>query len=191
MRFKTVVQLFPLGIFAAFLAGFANPAHPRFGLPPTEGLHGILLHLVNGLWVMGCFAADYPKVVLAIIGLWVLTIGVRVIAAMLPVQKDPQRMYTSGQRQIGFARSDGRCELEGWLWRRCQKPAGHGDHYFPWSKGGATDMANFVSACVTCNLSKGARIPTTFERVRLERRRRKYFTPGVPIRAGNKVAVPR
>lgn len=189
MRLKAIVQIVPVAFVVTLLASLTDPVHPTFGAPPTEGLHGVLLHFVNGLWVLGCFAADYPKVVLVLIGLCLLVAGVRIIAAMKPVQKDPQRMFTSGQRQMGFARSGGQCELEGWFWMRCRRPAQHGDHWFPWSKGGTTDMQNFVSGCALCNLSKGAHVPTALQRLRLERRRRAYFPAAVPRRAGNKVTT--
>lgn len=102
--------------------------------------------------------------------------------------KDPTRMFTANQRSEGFARAGGRCELESWAFIRCRKDAHHGDHHYPWSKGGATSMANFTAACVRCNTSKGAKLPGFFSTIRMEARRRKYFPAGIPVKAGQRFA---
>lgn len=102
--------------------------------------------------------------------------------------KDPTRMFTANQRTEGFARAGGRCEFEAWAFARCKKPAHHGDHHYPWSKGGATSMSNFTAACVRCNTSKGAKLPGFFSTMRLEARRRKYFPAGIPVKAGQRFA---
>ena len=36
----------------------------------------------------------------------------------------------------------------------------HMDHRIPWSRGGTNDPSNIVAVCLSCNLSKGARLPT-------------------------------
>lgn len=100
--------------------------------------------------------------------------------------KDPTRMFSQAQRLEGFARAGGICELDGAWFIRCRKPAHHGDHWYPWSKGGATSMTNFVAACVRCNTSKGAKLPGFFATQRIEARRRRYFAAGVPTKAGQK-----
>lgn len=93
---------------------------------------------------------------------------------------DPQRAFTGPQRTTGFARADGRCEFDGALFfLRCSRDAHHADHFYPWSKGGATSMQNLVAACAACNLSKGPKMLSAFYRKRIERRRRKYFTVGM------------
>ena len=102
--------------------------------------------------------------------------------------KDPTRMFTPNQRLEGFARAGGRCEFEAWMFIRCHKDAHHGDHHYPWSKGGATSMANFTAACVRCNTSKGAKLPGFFSTIRMEARRRKYFPAGIPVKAGQRFA---
>ncbi|PPG14384.1 HNH endonuclease [Rathayibacter rathayi] len=87
---------------------------------------------------------------------------------------------TDPQRTAGFARADGRCEFDGALFFvRCPRDAHHADHFYPWSKGGATSMQNLVAACAACNLSKGPKMLSAFYRKRIERRRRKYFTVGM------------
>lgn len=102
-----------------------------------------------------------------------------------PGPKDPTRLFSASQRREGFDRAGGQCEL-GTMFRRCRRPAHHGDHWYPWSKGGSTSMANFVAACVKCNLSKGAKVPGAWETMRLESRRRKYFAAGLNTKAGER-----
>lgn len=99
-------------------------------------------------------------------------------------EKDPQRAFTAIQRSEGFARAGGRCEFKKFAFFRCGGNAEHGDHFFPWSRGGASSAENFVAACARCNLSKGARQPSVFVKHALERRRRRYFPAGVNTRAG-------
>ncbi len=62
-------------------------------------------------------------------------------------RRDPVRRFTRQQRREGMSRAGGLCELEGRFRRRCSRPAEHGDHFYPWSKGGATSMQNFVATC--------------------------------------------
>lgn len=102
-------------------------------------------------------------------------------------QKDPQRMFSAAQRLEGFSRAGSQCELESVWFKRCTRRASHGDHHYPHSKGGATSMMNFTAACVRCNTSKGAKVPTSLATWRLERRRRGYFPAGVPVAAGQRI----
>lgn len=102
-------------------------------------------------------------------------------------QKDPQRMFSAAQRQEGFSRAGSQCELESVWFKRCTRRASHGDHHYPHSKGGATSMMNFTAACVRCNTSKGAKVPTALATWRLERRRRGYFPAGIPVTAGQRM----
>lgn len=103
------------------------------------------------------------------------------------VAKDPRRMYSSSDRAEGFSRTKGRCEFDGWLIiNRCHRPAAHGDHWLPWSTGGATTMGNFVSACVRCNTSKGAKSPTWGQTMRVTLRRQFYFPQGLRRKPGER-----
>lgn len=45
-------------------------------------------------------------------------------------RKDPVRLYSREDRQVGFKRAKGRCEMDGWFWMRCHRKAEHGDHWF-------------------------------------------------------------
>ncbi|WP_426006354.1 HNH endonuclease [Paenarthrobacter sp. NyZ202] len=89
-------------------------------------------------------------------------------------RRDPIRRFSRQQRRTGMARANGQCELESAFGGRCSRPAEHGDHYYPWSKGGATSLRNFAAACSRCNRAKGARLPTPGQQARLEKRRRSY-----------------
>lgn len=144
--------------------------------------------LVQGLVLSGVAAWDHPRAALLVAAVVCLPFLAARIASWVPRQvvKDPQRMYTTAQRQAGFARAEGRCEMEDFFFLRCERTAEHGDHWFPWSKGGATDMANFVAGCAKCNIAKSDRTPTFFETQRLAFRRRKYFPAALEPTPGNR-----
>lgn len=110
-------------------------------------------------------AAIAPGVVLVALG---ITAGI--ITSRDVRRRDPVRRFTKQRRREGMARADGQCEL-GVGSRRCSRPAEHGDHFYPWSKGGSTSLQNFVAACSRCNRSKAARIPSPSAQLRIERRR--------------------
>ncbi|MFB9714701.1 HNH endonuclease signature motif containing protein [Arthrobacter methylotrophus] len=73
---------------------------------------------------------------------------------------------------------------------RCSRPAEHGDHFYPWSKGGATSLQNFVAACSRCNRAKGAQIPSPSQQKRLERRRLGYVNARELVRVGERRGLP-
>ncbi|WP_281452819.1 HNH endonuclease [Paenarthrobacter nitroguajacolicus] len=85
-----------------------------------------------------------------------------------------------------MVRAGGQCELESGYRRRCTKAAEHGDHFYPWSKGGATSLRNFVAACAHCNRRKSARIPSPGMLTRLERRRATYVGTGMTGAVGER-----
>ncbi|GAA4033931.1 hypothetical protein GCM10023063_17250 [Arthrobacter methylotrophus] len=132
-------------------------------------------------------ANPVPFVLVA--GVVVLIYAGRAAARNRPFPTDPSRLFSAVQRTEGFARAGGQCELDGiFFFTRCKGKAHHGDHHYPWSKGGSTSMTNFVAACARCNTSKGAKIPTAWATMRMEARRRKYFPQGVPVKAGERFA---
>ncbi len=114
----------------------------------------------------------------------VLFIAAAVVHSRDVRRRDPVRRFSRQQRREGMARAGGQCEMESGLRRRCSRPAEHGDHFFPWSKGGSTTLQNFVAACASCNRAKAARIPSPGQQARMERRRREYAAPGDPISVG-------
>jgi 5-methylcytosine-specific restriction endonuclease McrA len=145
--------------------------------------------LGDGLGVAWSLMSSHPKVTLVLFGCVALLALASFLASKVQqnVTKDPQRMYTKAQRMQAAAQSGGQCEMEGFLWFRCRRPGAHGDHFYPHSLGGATDMANLVWACQQCNLRKGAKVPTWGQKIRLERRRKRYFPENIRVEVGNKV----
>ena len=120
----------------------------------------------------------------------VLIIAAAVINARDVRRRDPVRRFTRQQRRAGMARAGGVCEMETGFGRRCSRAAEHGDHFYPWSKGGSTSLQNFVAACSRCNRAKGARIPSPGQRMRLERRRRTYVPPDSAVAVGERQPLP-
>jgi 5-methylcytosine-specific restriction endonuclease McrA len=116
----------------------------------------------------------------------VLIIVAIVIHARDIRRRDPVRRFSREQRREGIARAGAQCEMEAGLGRRCSRPAEHGDHFFPWSKGGSTTLQNFVAACARCNRAKGARIPSPSQQARMERRRREYVAPAGSVSVGER-----
>lgn len=117
-------------------------------------------------------------------------VGLVIVAAVVHGQdvrrRDPVRRFTRQQRREGMARAANLCEMEAGFRRRCSRPAEHGDHFYPWSKGGSTSLQNFVAACARCNRAKGARIPSPGQQERIERRRRDYVGPDGPVSVGER-----
>jgi hypothetical protein len=120
----------------------------------------------------------------------VLTITAAVIKARDVRRRDPVRGFTRQQRRKGMARAEGQCEMEAGFRRRCSRPAEHGDHFYPWSKGGSTSLQNFVAACSRCNRAKGARIPSPAQQERLKRRRRTYVPLEDAVSVGERRPLP-
>ncbi|MET3773180.1 HNH endonuclease [Arthrobacter nitrophenolicus] len=143
--------------------------------PSTAG--EVLGNLVNGV-VAAAALPGVAAVVLGIVAAVLISRDVR--------RRDPVRRFTRQQRREGMARAGGQCELEAGFGRRCTRPAEHGDHFYPWSKGGSTSLQNFVAACARCNRAKRARIPSPGQQQRLERRRRDYVTSGALVSVGER-----
>jgi hypothetical protein len=143
----------------------------------TEVMHGMLESVLAAAALPGAF-------------LVVLVIVAAVIRAQDLRRRDAVRRFTRQQRREGMARAAGLCEMEAGFRRRCSRPAEHGDHFYPWSKGGSTSLQNFVAACARCNRAKGARIPSPGQQERIERRRRDYFMPEGSVSVGERQPLP-
>lgn len=123
--------------------------------------------------------------------LWWALVAIVVIAIIFTAARkrsaarDPRRMFTTNERVAGFARAGNQCEFSRWVFFRCTRTASHGDHFIPWSRGGATTMRNFVAACATCNTTKGAAMPSRLARALMAARRAAYFPAGIPRDAGD------
>ncbi|WP_455835710.1 HNH endonuclease [Pseudarthrobacter siccitolerans] len=136
---------------------------------------------------------DSVVAAVALPGVAVVVLGIvgAVMNARDVRRRDPVRRFTRQQRREGMARAGGQCEMESGFGRRCSRPAEHGDHFYPWSKGGSTSLQNFVAACARCNRAKRARIPSPAQQQRLERRRRDYVPPSsFSISVGERQPLP-
>jgi 5-methylcytosine-specific restriction endonuclease McrA len=105
-------------------------------------------------------------------------------------RRDPVRRFTRQQRREGMARAGGQCEMEAGFRRRCSRLAEHGDHFYPWSKGGSISLQNFVAACSRCNRAKGAQITSPAQQKRLEARRRTYVVLEAAVPVGERQPLP-
>jgi hypothetical protein len=138
----------------------------------------------------GLFDSVVAAVTLPGVTLLVLVIAAAVVTSRDVRRRDPVRRFTRQQRREGMARAGGTCELEAGFGRRCGRPAEHGDHFYPWSKGGSTSPQNFVAACARCNRAKRARIPSPAQQQRMERRRREYLPPSSSVSVGERQPLP-
>jgi 5-methylcytosine-specific restriction endonuclease McrA len=151
----------------------ANAAGSRSAATVAEILRGMVDGVVAAVTVPGLF-------------LVVLTVVAAVIRARDLKRRDPVRRFSRQQRREGLARAGGQCEMESGLRRRCPRSAEHGDHFYPWSKGGSTSLQNFVAACARCNRTKGARVPSPGQQARIERRRRGDVAPAGSVSVGGR-----
>lgn len=113
-----------------------------------------------------------------------MALGIAGVSRRRNTAFDPRRMFTAEERRIGFARAGNQCEFTRWFFFRCTRTASHGDHYIPWSRGGATSMRNFAAACASCNIAKSAHLPSEIDKVLLQARRARYFPSVLPRDAG-------
>lgn len=154
----------------------------RFGTSPSDGEwyeRAVMVVVAVVTWLIG-HAQPVAIGLGALLVLWL----VWKIVSLVPrsTRKDPKRLFTSDQRRVGFERAGGRCEMDGLLvFTRCGRRAEHGDHWIPHSKGGCTNLENFVAACSICNLAKSNRMPSRIESLRLESRRQRYFPGDMPV----------
>ncbi|WP_263120717.1 HNH endonuclease domain-containing protein [Cellulomonas sp. RIT-PI-Y] len=127
---------------------------------------------------------------------WPVVAGLIVIALVASVvrkvrmlaRRDPVRWFDTSQRAAGRSLAGGRCEYSARVtpWRRCRARADQADHFYPWSRGGATSMSNQVAACRWHNQTKGARWPSPLLAWVIARRRRGYFPAGRARRPGQR-----
>ncbi|RAX43695.1 HNH endonuclease [Arthrobacter sp. AQ5-06] len=154
-------------------------------VPGTNAGTGQLTSSVSDIF-RGMFDAVLASAALP--GLFVVapTIAAVIIHAQDVRRRDPVRRFTRQQRREGMTRAGGQCEMEAGFKRRCSRPAEHGDHFYPWSKGGSTSLQNFVAACARCNRAKSSTIPSPGQQERMERRRRDYLTPVGSVSVGER-----
>ncbi|MDQ0665364.1 5-methylcytosine-specific restriction endonuclease McrA [Arthrobacter ulcerisalmonis] len=164
----------------ALMSALMARAAPASGAGPSSAA-GVLRGMVDGVVA----AAALPGVAAVVLG-----IAAAVVTSLDVRRRDPVRRFTRQQRREGMARAGSRCELEAGFGRRCGRPAEHGDHFYPWSKGGSTSLQNFVAACARCNRAKRARIPSPGQQRRMERRRREYLPPSSSLSVGERQPLP-
>jgi 5-methylcytosine-specific restriction endonuclease McrA len=153
----------------------------------TTTMTSIEAFFATAVEFFGVLVENSQTVLIAAVAIFALSLVIKVYRKFNKPHKDEDRLYSKQDRMIGFARAGGRCEMDGFFWFRCGREAKHGDHHFPHSKGGATTMQNFVAACVRCNTSKGAKVPTFMQTKRIQNRRRGYFPKGVSVIAGERI----
>ncbi|MGX1162036.1 HNH endonuclease [Arthrobacter sp. SLBN-100] len=176
LAYSTVMVWLAVALMSALIAN----ATPGAGVRPSSAAE-VLRGMVEGVFA----AVALPGVAAAVLG-----IAAAVVTSLDVRRRDPLRRFTRQQRREGMARAGGRCELEAGFGRRCGRPAEHGDHFYPWSKGGSTSLQNFVAACAGCNRAKRARVPSPGQQRRMERRRRDYLPPSSSLSVGERQPLP-
>lgn len=163
-------------LFVAAISAVMPKAGGETASGPASGIG-----VVRGLFDVVVAAVTLPAVFVV-----ALTVVAAVTNARDVRRRDLARRFSRQQRREGMARAGGQCEMEAGFRRRCSRPAEHGDHFYPWSKGGSTSLQNFVAACARCNRAKSARIPSPGQQERIERRRRDYVTPDGSVSVGER-----
>ena len=164
-----------------WLAASVMTALMAKGTPVSGSGPSVAAEVLRGMITRVVSSAVLPVVFVVVLG-----IAAAVITRQDVRRRDPVRRFTRQQRREGMARAGGLCELEAGFGRRCGRPAEHGDHFYPWSKGGSTSLQNFVAACARCNRAKRATIPSPGQQRRMERRRREYLPPSSSISVGER-----
>lgn len=172
---RLLVLVSGVWLFAAAYLSFTTPR--TLGNFGRGSLENVLQEVFGGLWIAIGMPAAFI-VMLLVVAIMLRTSDVR--------RRDPQRRFTPYRRREGMLRAGGICELDSGYGRRCSRAAEHGDHFYPWSKGGATSLRNFVAACSHCNRHKGASIPSPGLLTRLERRRASYIGTGDAVTVGER-----
>ncbi|MDJ0457741.1 HNH endonuclease signature motif containing protein [Arthrobacter sp. NQ7] len=176
LAYSVVLVWLAISVMTALMA----KAKPLPGAGPSSPAD-----LLRGLFDGVVAAAVLPGVAAVVLGITAAVVTSRDVR-----RRDPVRRFTRQQRREGMARAGGLCELEAGFGRRCGRPAEHGDHFYPWSKGGSTSLQNFVAACARCNRAKRARVPSPGQQRRMERRRREYLPPSSSVSVGERQPLP-
>lgn len=105
--------------------------------------------------------------------------------SQVPKLVNSDRLFDSSQRKEGHARAGNQCEYTHTKTKqRCTNRAEEGDHFYPYSKGGATSLKNFVSACKWHNQKKSGDL-WEHEKPKIESRRTNYFPRTADITVGD------
>jgi hypothetical protein len=91
---------------------------------------------------------------------------------------DRVRRFSMAEYREIMNRAGWQCEHHSILSGRCTRTEGlEADHVHPYSRGGATAMANSQALCVAHNKVKAAKVPFWWNLLLLQYRRKKYFSP--------------
>lgn len=137
--------------------------------------------LVQGLQTLEAvlgLLADHPWLLAPIAVVLLAVVILASPAGGATDDRDPRRGFTVAERRAAFDRAGHRCEHKPLLWHRCTNTPTQGDHIFPWSRGGRTTMSNQQALCPFHNSRKSGTVPTRLYILRLQWRRRRYFSPG-------------
>lgn len=117
---------------------------------------------------------------------WVRTVrfdlAVPRVIRLLTYDRVPQTKVRLNRRNL-FARDGSRCQYCGRKFKTSDLSI---DHVVPRSRGGRTEWANVVCACLACNVQKGGRTPREAHMHLVKKPRRPRFSPVISIRAGSK-----
>lgn len=88
-------------------------------------------------------------------------------------RRDTSRVFTARQKRAAGEQCHWRCEGTG-VFHRCRYTGKdlHGDHWYPYARGGATNMQNLVMLCPACNRRKTDKIPSFLQTKALSYRRK-------------------
>lgn len=140
---------------------------------------GISWSIVVAIWLVVLYPLWKVFLPLASIG------GGRKIVS--PEKRDPQRVFTSQQKNAIYSSVGNRCEHRFGPFgiMRCRVRGAknlNGDHWFPHARGGASTTKNCVALCEKHNQKKSAKVPTKAQTLTLSMYRRmymkKYIVPG-------------
>ncbi|WP_320537716.1 HNH endonuclease signature motif containing protein [Pseudarthrobacter sp. IC2-21] len=176
LAYAAVMMWLGISVFLALM--------PKANVVAGSGISAVT-EVARGMLDRVLAAAVMPGLFLVVLAIVAATIHRRDVR-----RRDPVRRFTRQQRRDGMARAAGLCEMEAGFRGRCSRPAEHGDHFYPWSKGGSTSLRNFVAACARCNRAKGARIPSPGQQERIERRRRENVAPDGLVSVGERQPLP-
>lgn len=192
--FRSVFYTLLLGMVGLLVGALTSPpaSWPASLADASTTWHPAVRTAVEGVWTGVDWTLAHPQPAAILAGVVLLPMFFAALLARLPrrVATDPVRLYTADQRRLGATLAGNRCEGEWLPFIRCRGAAAQGDHWYPWSLGGATSAQNLVMLCQPCNGAKSNHVPTFWQTQRLVLRRRRYFPPERDPRPGGKYGMP-
>jgi HNH endonuclease len=155
-----------------------TPLPSPSGSSSPNPLTTILHSAWHGVWL----AATSSPLVAVLLGAAIVVAVIGGVRSVMhgPGRRDPVRLFTRGDKAVLLARAGQRCERHGWVSGRCKVIEGlEADHVHPHSRGGQTALANGQALCQRHNRAKRASVPFGWQLKALEKRRGRYYPPGV------------